>query len=420
MRKSTLFILFMITLSSLLFFSGCDKKKNDEYSITINPIAHGTITVNKDSAKEGAAIILTVEPDDGYILKDNSLKYNDEIITNDVYFFEMPAKNVVINAEFVEKVSYTITTTIIGNGNIVLSKSSAFSGEKIQLDIEAHPGYVLKENTLKYNGFFIEDSSFIMPAENVVITAEFIEANILKKSNQLSNFTFDSYYVLEVLNNTLSSANSPTYIRALAFKEDNTFYDVMIMTSNTFGSLGADLFDDRDYVGYKSDGTYIVNGDLLILHYANNSSLFGTQAKIVGSTLVFEQKEENATDVTITTSTYKYYENSRIFNSSTTVEYVANKAYLNGNEVNLSQVYSDYHVYESIKGNVFRTYYKHNNDTQYAEKGIINVGNYFYFRDDVDNNCFEIIDDNTIVLTLRKSINTDSVVLVKIVYTKTI
>jgi len=210
-----LVLIFTFLLSSSLFFSAC-KQDKIEYNVAISSVLNGTITANKSKACEGEAVILTVTANNGYMLKENSLKYNNTIIDNDVYFFEMPAENVVITAEFIEKSNYSITTSLIENGYIQLSQTSAYAGQEIQLVVTPNSGYKLKENSLKYNGIVIQGLSFIMPAENVLVTAEFVEDDILKTCTQHSvNGKINGFYVLDVLNNTLASANSPTYIQAL-------------------------------------------------------------------------------------------------------------------------------------------------------------------------------------------------------------
>lgn len=262
-----------------------------------------------------------------------------------------------------------------------------------------------------------------MPAENVLVTAEFVEDDILKTCTQHSvNGKINGFYVLDVLNNTLASANSPTYIQAFAFKSDNTFYEVLVMKANNL-SIAEDWTAHRDNFYNFTSGTYAISGNVLTLTYTNNANALETQAKIVGSTIVFEQIIESASGTTITTSTYKYCKNSTLFDTSTMLEFCATEAYINGNQVSLSQIYSDYDVYKSIKGNSYNKYYKRNNDDEYTQNYITQVGNYFYFTGDNANNCFEIVDDNTIILTLRKTSVGEggavNVVLVKVVYEKT-
>ncbi|HWR60235.1 MAG TPA: leucine-rich repeat protein, partial [Clostridia bacterium] len=111
---------------------------NMKYSITIDDkIKNGSISTAGTTVEEGDIIEVTVTPDSGYHLKDESLVYNDgtgDYIINDglikkvnaeapgtmtiavkppmpmedTYFFEMPAANITITAQF-ESAACTVT-----------------------------------------------------------------------------------------------------------------------------------------------------------------------------------------------------------------------------------------------------------------------------------------------------------------------
>lgn len=68
------------------------------YSITVADMTDGTVIADKDKAAEGETVTLTVTPDDGFKLKEGTLKYNGNEITDDS--FTMPDDDVVITAEF--------------------------------------------------------------------------------------------------------------------------------------------------------------------------------------------------------------------------------------------------------------------------------------------------------------------------------
>lgn len=71
------------------------------------------------------------------------------------------------------EVDYSITVSEVENGMISTRHTSAKPGETVEVIVSPDEGYVLKAGTLKYNNEMIEGNSFIMPKENVVITAEF-------------------------------------------------------------------------------------------------------------------------------------------------------------------------------------------------------------------------------------------------------
>jgi len=68
---------------------------------------------------------------------------------------------------------YTITIAPLEGGTITASHARARAGTLISLDVIPDEGKQLKPGTLKYNDTPIEGNTFIMPPEDVLITAEF-------------------------------------------------------------------------------------------------------------------------------------------------------------------------------------------------------------------------------------------------------
>jgi len=71
------------------------------------------------------------------------------------------------------KPSFTVTIAELEGGTITAEPTVARPGTTINLTITPNEGKRLKEGTLKYNGTPITGTSFIMPAEDVLVTAEF-------------------------------------------------------------------------------------------------------------------------------------------------------------------------------------------------------------------------------------------------------
>lgn len=69
-----------------------------EYKVKIAKTVGGTIEVNPVSASEGEPVIITVLPEEGKRIVSGSLKINGK--SSDVFSFIMPAKDVVIEAQF--------------------------------------------------------------------------------------------------------------------------------------------------------------------------------------------------------------------------------------------------------------------------------------------------------------------------------
>ncbi|OPX43326.1 endo-1,4-beta-xylanase A precursor [Ruminiclostridium hungatei] len=69
--------------------------------------------------------------------------------------------------------AYTITIAPLEGGTVEALPSKARPGTVITLTVAPEAGKQLKAGSLKYNGTAVTGNTFIMPAENVTITAEF-------------------------------------------------------------------------------------------------------------------------------------------------------------------------------------------------------------------------------------------------------
>lgn len=145
----------------------------ETYRITVDGMVNGTVTADKQSAAPGENVTVTVTPDEGYRLVEGSLKGNGTPIENNR--FVMPEEDVVITAEFerIPAATYQITIGNTVNGRITADKQSAAAGETVTVTATPDKGYRLVEGTLKANDTVVENSRFVMPAGDVVITAEF-------------------------------------------------------------------------------------------------------------------------------------------------------------------------------------------------------------------------------------------------------
>ena len=73
-----------------------------------------------------------------------------------------------------DDIKHSITVEEVANGKISTSVVEAFSGDAVSVTVEPEFGYSLKSNSLKANDVLIENNSFVMPNEDVVITAQFV------------------------------------------------------------------------------------------------------------------------------------------------------------------------------------------------------------------------------------------------------
>ncbi|MHB1154191.1 MAG: S-layer homology domain-containing protein [Eubacteriales bacterium] len=95
--------------------------------------------------------------------------------------------------------TYKVTIGEIVGGTITASSTKAHSGVVITLTITPDAGKQLKAGTLKYNDISITDKTFIMPAKNVTITAEFEDIPLVLETITVKSPNKTTYLVGENL-----------------------------------------------------------------------------------------------------------------------------------------------------------------------------------------------------------------------------
>ena len=148
------------------------------YSLTYNANSNCSISLSKASAQKGEDITVTVSNiANGYTL--SYIKVNGFIIEGNS--FKMPAEDVVIDVVLKDNsqstpVNKTYSVSVVGSeyGILNIANSSYKAGETVDVEVRCKGSYVLDK--ILVNGTAIKGKSFIMPAENVVVSAEFKNA----------------------------------------------------------------------------------------------------------------------------------------------------------------------------------------------------------------------------------------------------
>lgn len=140
------------------------------YTVGVVASEHGAVVADRSLAIAGDTVMLTILPETGYRLKAGTLRQNGTAISGSS--FTMPSTNVSITAEF-EMVSYSIAITPSVHGTVAADRTTATYGERVELSISIDLGYKLKNGGLRVNGAAIAGTSFNMPPEDIIITAEF-------------------------------------------------------------------------------------------------------------------------------------------------------------------------------------------------------------------------------------------------------
>lgn len=173
-----------------------------EYKVTVADTANknGETKVSATAAVEGTEVTVTVKAADNYQLKADSLTYSyksgedtkTEKLTPNAEgkaTFKMPAADVNVTAEYVEKKpeAYTVTVNKATNGTVTADKETAAAGDTVTLTVKADET-MYSQAVLAEDGLKVADSkgaavactagadgtyTFTMPADNVTVTATF-------------------------------------------------------------------------------------------------------------------------------------------------------------------------------------------------------------------------------------------------------
>ncbi len=92
------FLTSKATENTVLYAKWTSTQDDSLFSITVSTNLGGVVTVEPTRAGEGEIVTITVTPDKGSRLVENSLSVNGKFI--DEYTFEMPASNVIVEAQF--------------------------------------------------------------------------------------------------------------------------------------------------------------------------------------------------------------------------------------------------------------------------------------------------------------------------------
>ncbi|BDD02606.1 hypothetical protein AUTU_00890 [Aureibacter tunicatorum] len=120
-----------------------------EYVAEVEETVNGSVTINENKVFEGENIIVTVNPDEGYIIED--ILVNGVSVGNAcAYIIENVDSDQTITVKFKEDentVFYDIKTEQTSNGNIEINKDKVPAGENSSfvVTIEPDAGYGLKE-----------------------------------------------------------------------------------------------------------------------------------------------------------------------------------------------------------------------------------------------------------------------------------
>ncbi|MDR3283871.1 MAG: hypothetical protein LBS97_01685 [Treponema sp.] len=204
MMKTRAACMFLLA-GVLMFFASCQNPVQQEinhrtqYTVRVNPAPeHGTLSVSEARVPEGIWVTVYVNPDPGYVLDDESLKYLSEIAggaspsriskINGKYQFATPSPgaNVTLTGTFAPKAEGKYTVSVdasLTKGFVSPEPLYGNPGDAITLALIPDAGYDLKIGTLAYSvggGAPVPVSEdlpygFTLPSGDVTVSAEFEE-----------------------------------------------------------------------------------------------------------------------------------------------------------------------------------------------------------------------------------------------------
>ncbi len=233
------------------------------YSIQAQPCDNGSLTI-ESSSKFNTEVNVTATPATGYNLSElYYIRESDgQRVDIDGTSFIMPASDIRVYAEFSNR-SYTITKIAPENGDFAISKTSANYNEEITLTITPASGYSYFEAYYQTSSDVvpINDSKFLMPAEDVSITVVFTKT---KYTITIPEFDEFNIYVQE----KLDGAGDPWYVG------ENSYISL------EWGQEGVVTLNDDFASQYNADLSYI---------YYYNPVTPTTEMKIVNNLFVMPQ-----------------------------------------------------------------------------------------------------------------------------------
>lgn len=313
------------------------------YELTINENENGIVSIidKKEGYKKGEKVYLSVTPNDGYVLQ-NLFVNGVNLIGNE---FIMPGEDATITAEFVKK-GYGIEADV-NNCEISLSKEYAYAGDVVYFEIFEHEGYHLNPGSVALNGTIITENFFIMPENDVILSASAYSSNITHAI---------SVNVLPNANSAVNGTITPSVTEAklyqevhLIVNEDNGYR----IKANSIKATYAYMGEEREiYVVDNSfvmpDAPVTITGSFERVYNVNtteekNVSIFPSAEEIaVGDVVLFDVVTHGNVIANSVECTLRFGEYEERFTPSTAFRLTQGILDQAGNNPSLSLIVTSY------------------------------------------------------------------------------
>ena len=302
-----------------------------EYSINVaSEITNGSISLNRATAKIGDTVSIIITPSAGYELSSITVTGVDNVSvtlkgSNNTRTFIMPAQDVTVNATFTA-VEYGINVVSeITNGSISLNRATAKIGDTVSIIITPSAGYELSsitvtgaDNTLVTINGSNNTRTFIMPAQNVTVSASFCAHEYYIHIDYYitnGNVTTDKTKAIVGESVTLTAIpNSSCFLSSITVtgSNDNVIIPLVGNDSTRVFSMPTQnvyitAFFEREYIEYTPgiSAPYLLFGAWPQTKLSDNSiTVDETDSKVVGI-FTYYRGSDNAWYAKINSSYYK-------------------------------------------------------------------------------------------------------------------
>lgn len=255
-------LLLCLIIPCAFMFAGCGNSNEDLiYAITVNQNLHGTISVDKETAKEGETVTITTAADEGYTLY--AVLCDGVIVTSSTV--TMPAKDIVISAIFKQiEQGYTLK-----QGNFIQASEATRFGDYVR-QYSFYNTITVKDNNLmdlyvQLDSQFLQLNDISYLQDRDVITANVggteFKVKVVDSETFTLDFGVDSLIVF--CYQTEYVINDGNYRSSYSKDESIIQLDVSINGNNiTYTTTGEDSTPIS-----SEEGTIVVRGSNIFLDF---------------------------------------------------------------------------------------------------------------------------------------------------------
>ena len=149
--------------------------KKINYTVTVKPAEHGSVTVSKTTANYGDKITVTATPESGYVV--GTIKVNGVALKSGVTEFTMGDANTTVEASFKTTPLPINVSVPNGGGTASASPAEACLGETVEVEYVPDTGYELDKIVVNGTALASGTTSFTMASADTKVVVSFKKAS---------------------------------------------------------------------------------------------------------------------------------------------------------------------------------------------------------------------------------------------------